>query len=335
MHIADGFLSPEVCVATGVVSAGALAYSLRQLERTVSSRTIPLTGMLAALIFAGQMVKFPLLVAPAYGHLLGGVLAAVVAGPWAGCVAISLVLLLQLALFADGGWLSYGANVLNMGVVGSIGGYAVFAAVRRLVPGHRGIVFGSVVAAWVSVVAASALFCIEFALSHPGGEFRLSKVIALMTSFHSLIGVGEALITGGIVSYVVAQRPELIDAAARPASAVAGVGRLVGIGSVAALLIAAFVAPFATEGADGLEAVAAKSEFESLEQPARVLVLEEYSVPIPQRVVAESDLSHQFWQRVSVSVAGVFGTGCLLGMTWMFGRMVKPSVPVTEGRHGG
>src|SRR5262249_26076503 len=143
----------------------------RRLEATVTSRTVPLTSMLAALIFAGQMVKFPLLVVPsAYGHLLGGVLAAVVAGPWAGCLAIALVLFLQMTLFADGGWLSYGANVLNMGVVGALGGYAVFAAVRRRLAGPRGIIVGSVVASWVSVVAASALFCVEFALSHPPGS---------------------------------------------------------------------------------------------------------------------------------------------------------------------
>lgn len=330
MHIADGFLSTQVCLGAGILSAGALAYSLRQLELTVTTRTIPLTGMLAALIFAGQMVKFPLLVVGAYGHLLGGVLAAVVAGPWAGCVAIALVLLMQMALYGDGGWLAYGANVLNMGVIGSIGGYAVYSAVRRLIPGHRGVVVGSIVAAWVSVVAASALFCIEFALSHPAGGFHLPTVVALMTSFHSLIGVGEALITGGIVSYVVAQRPDLIDAAAGQSNTAAGLGRIAVVGSVAALLIAAFGAPFASEGADGLEAVAERARFDSLEQPARSLVFDDYTVPIPV-----ADREEPFWQRVSVSIAGVIGTGCLLGMTWMFGRMVKSPPAAAEAGHGG
>jgi cobalt/nickel transport system permease protein len=329
MHIVDGILSPEVCVATGVLAAGALGLSLRQLNRGVSSRTVPLTSMLAALIFAGQMVKFPLLVVPAYGHLLGGVLAAVVAGPWAGCVALSLVLFLQMALFADGGWLSYGANVLNMGVVGSLGGYAVFSAVRRWVPSPQGIVVGSVIAAWVSVVAASALFCVEFALSQPAGSFDLSKVVALMTSFHSLVGIGEALITGGIVSCVVAQRPDLIASPEPAGNAAVGVGRFVWVGAVAALLIAAFVAPFATEGADGLEAVAERAEFDTLEQPPRVLLLEDYAIPLPG-----VDISHGFWQKASVSLAGVFGTACVLGMAWMFGRWLQPVVAATEASHG-
>jgi cobalt/nickel transport system permease protein len=330
MHIADGILSPEVSLGTGLLAAGALGISLRQLDQSLSHRTVPLTGMLAALIFAGQMVKFPLLVVPsAYGHLLGGVLAAVVAGPWAGCVAISLVLFLQMALFADGGWLSYGANVLNMGVVGSFGGYAIFSAISRRIPGQRGVVIGSVVAAWASVVAASALFCVEFALSRPAGSYDLSKVVALMTSIHSLVGVGEALITGGIVSYVVAQRPDLVATPEPAAGAVAGVGRLVWIGAVAALLIAAFIAPFATEGADGLEAVAERLKFDVLEQPPRVLLLADYMVPLPG-----VDFSRGLWQKVSVALAGIFGTGCVLGMTWMFGRLIPPREAATEAGHG-
>jgi len=191
MHIADGILSPEVCLGAGVLSAGAIGLSLRKLNETLATRTVPLTGMMAAIIFAAQMVKFPLVVAPAWGHLLGGVLAAVVVGPWAGCVAIALVLFLQMALFADGGWLAYGANVLNMGVVGSLGGYAVYAFIRRRVAGPGGIVAGAVAASWLSVVAASALFCVEFGLSHRNGDFDLSTLVAVMTSFHSLVGVGE------------------------------------------------------------------------------------------------------------------------------------------------
>jgi cobalt/nickel transport system permease protein len=281
------------------------------------------------------MVKFPLLVVPAYGHLLGGVLAAVIAGPWAGCLAIALVLFLQMTLFADGGWFSYGANVLNMGVVGAIGGYAVFAMIRRWIAGPRGIVIGAVVASWSSVVAASALFCVEFALSQPAGSFDLPKIVALMTSFHSLVGVGEALITGGIVSFVVAQRPDLI-VPARPSSeplvsgAVPGVARFVTTGIIAALVVAAFLAPFATEGADGLEAVAERAEFADLEHPPRVLLLDDYVIPIPG-----FDLTHGFWQKASVSLAGIFGTSAVLGLAWMFGRALRPQPVAAEVQNGG
>jgi len=325
MHIADGILSPEVCLGAGLISAGAIGFSLRKLNESFSSRTVPLTGMMAAVIFAAQMVKFPLVVAPAWGHLLGGVLAAVVVGPWAGCVAISLVLFLQMALFADGGWLAYGANALNMAVVGSLGGYAVYAFIRRRLAGPRGIVAGAIVASWISVVAASALFCVEFALSHPRGEFDLSKLVAVMTSFHSLIGIGEALITGGVVSYLVVVRPDLIPELDSRPGAVAGLSRIVWSGAIAALAVAAFVAPFASEGADGLEAVAGRMKFDALEQEPRSLLLADYEVPLP--IV---DSSAGFWQKLSVSLAGVLGTSAVLGMTLIFGRISRTRLAARE-----
>jgi cobalt/nickel transport system permease protein len=325
MHIADGILSPQVCIGAGIISAGAIGLSLRKLNETISTRTVPLTGMVASIIFAAQMVKFPLVVAPAWGHLLGGVLAAVVVGPWAGCIAISLVLFLQMALFADGGWLAFGANALNMGVVGSIGGYAVYAAVRRQFAGPRGIVAGAVVAAWISVVAASAVFCVEFALSHSQADFDLAKLFAVMTSFHSLVGVGEALITGGVVSYLIAVRPDLISEPRSQPGAIAGLSRVVWSGAIAALAVAAFVAPFAAEGEDALEATAAKLEFDGLEQKPRPLLLADYEVPIPA-----VDTSSGFWQKLSVSLAGVFGTSAILAMTLVFGRISKSRLAARE-----
>ena len=155
MHIPDGFLSNEVCIATSVVSLGAVAYSLHRMKDSLADRTVPLTGMMGSLIFAGQMVNFPIGL-PVSGHLMGGVLAAAVLGPWAGCVAMTMVLVAQWALFSDGGLTALGANVLHMGVVGSMGGYAVLSGIRRLLGnGRRGSVTGAVVAAWLSVMAAA------------------------------------------------------------------------------------------------------------------------------------------------------------------------------------
>jgi len=303
--------------------------------------------MMAALVFAAQMVNFPLMLAPASGHLLGGVLAAIVVGPWAGCVAMALMLFLQMALFADGGWLSYGANVLNMGVVGSLGGYAIYAGIRRRVAGPRGIVAGAVVAAWVSVVAASALFCLEFALSHPDGQFSLPMLFAVMTSFHSLIGVGEALITGGVVSYLLTVRPDLIGTPGLPAGPVAGLGRVVWSGAIAALVVAAFVAPFASNADDGLEAVAKTMKIGALKQEPQVLLLSDYEIPLPgldssgvDAVTSDSSAepaagaSNGFWQKLSVSLAGVLGTVAILGITFAFGRFSK-SLPAAEATHAG
>lgn len=324
MHIADGILSNEVCLGAGVLAAGAIGLSLRKLNNSVSLRTVPLTGMMAAVIFAAQMVKFPLLLAPAYGHLLGGVLAAIVVGPWAGCVAMALVLFLQMALFADGGWLAYGANALNMGIVGSLGGHAIYSLISRRFAGPRGTIAGAVIAAWLSVVAGSALFCVEFALSHRGAEFDIPKLFAVMTTFHSLVGVGEALITGGVVSYLLAVRPDLIDAPHRLPGTAAGLGRVVWTGAVAALALAAFLAPFASEGADGLEQTAEELKFSSLEK-ARPAPVSEYEVPIPG-----VDISTGAWHKVSVALAGVFGTSAVLGIAFAFGRIARSKLVLRE-----
>ncbi len=325
MHIQDGVLSPAVCAVTGAISLGAVAYSVHQLKQSVGDRTIPLTGMMAALVFAGQMVNFPI-GAPVSGHLLGGVLAAAVVGPWAGCVAMTLVLFVQWALFSDGGLLSLGANVLHMAVLGSWGGHAVRMLVQRFVgDSHKGIVIGSVVAAWTSVMAAAALFCLEFRLSVPPGEIDFSKVFTLMVSFHSLIGLGEALITGAAISFVLNHRPELIcrmGTLARPdhgneeqtgksAHPPIAFTRTLGAGLVIALAIAAFLSPFASEYADGLEAVLGKlgGEFH-LTASVPGLFADYDKVPVP--IAA--------WEKIAVSIAGIGGTLSVFTLAWLLSK---------------
>jgi cobalt/nickel transport system permease protein len=320
MHLSDGILTPAACAVTYVAAAGAVGYSFKKLNQSLTDRTIPFTGMTAALVFAGQMVNFPLPGLRVSGHLLGGVLAAALLGPWGGCIAMTLVLFVQAALFADGGWMSLGANVLNMGVVGAWGGYAVYSVVRRaLGGGFRGSVVGAVLASWVSVLAAAALFCVEFRWGHPGPEF--SRLCALMISFHSLIGVGEALITGLIISTVAAQRPELLERATGASTvSVAGMGRLLTAGLVTALAVAAFLAPFASEHDDGLEAAIQQTGIEPPEGPEPVAPLPDYRFPLPAGG----------WDQAAVSLAGIVGTvtvfvlALALGFVPAFGA--KPAV---------
>ena len=320
MHIQDGVLSPVVCAATGVISLGAVSYSVHRLKQSVADRTIPLTGMMAALVFAGQMVNFPI-GAPVSGHLLGGVLAATVVGPWAGCVAMTLVLFVQWALFSDGGLFALGANVLHMAVIGAWGGHAVRQLVQRFVGDNgKGIVIGSVVAAWITVMAAAALCCLEFRLSWPAGEIDFSKFFALMVSFHSLIGLGESLITGVAISFVLNQRPELLmSLSPRPSgerARVRGIRTLVA-GLVIALAIAAFLSPFASESADGLEAVLAQLGIDFQLTPSVPGLFEDYEkVPVP--VAA--------WQRIAVSIAGIGGTLAVFTLAWLLSKAL-PSAP--------
>lgn len=334
MHIQDGVLSPVVCAATGAISLGAVGYSVHRLKQSVGDRTIPLTGMMAALVFAGQMVNFPI-GAPVSGHLLGGVLAATVVGPWAGCVAMTLVLFVQWAMFSDGGLFSLGANVLHMAVIGSWGGHAVRLFVQRLFGDSRkGIVIGSVVAAWATVMAAAALFCLEFRLSWPPSEIDFSKVFTLMVSFHSLIGLGEALITGVAISFVLNQRPELIwkigtlalpngetGKSAHPP--LATITRTLVAGLVIALAIAAFLSPFASSFDDGLEAALSKLGIEDFNLTGSVPgLLEDYDkVPVP--IAA--------WQSIAVSFAGIGGTLAVFALAWLLGKALPAAPPSLSG----
>ena len=340
MHIQDGVLSPAVCAATGAISLGAVAYSVQRLKQSVGDRTIPLTGMMAALVFAGQMVNFPI-GAPVSGHLLGGVLAAAVVGPWAGCDAMTLVLFVQWALFSDGGLLSLGANVLHMAVLGSWGGHAVRMFVQRFVGDSRkGIVIGSVIAAWTSVMAAAALFCLEFRMSVPPGEIDFSKLFTLMVSFHSLIGLGEALITGAAISFVLNHRPELIwrmGTLARPdhgneeqtgksTHPPTAITRTLVAGLVIALAIAAFLSPFASEYADGLEAALGKLGGEFHQSASVPGLFADYDkVPVP--VAA--------WEKIAVSIAGIGGTLAVFTLAWLLGKALPASTPALTSEAAG
>lgn len=317
MHVPDGPLSTEVCVAAGAVSLCAVGYSLHRLKDSLAERTVPMTGMMAALIFAGQMVNFPIAlfgIPSVSGHLMGGVLAAAVLGPWAGCIAITLVLVVQCLLFADGGLLALGVNVLNMAVVGSLGGYALFAVVRRLLGNAaRGTLTAGIVAAWLSVIAASALFCLEFGLSHVGGEaFQMRRLFALMVTVHSAIGIGEALITGSVIGFVLSQRPDLLYT---PDPADAGriiprAGRAIVVGVMCALAIAAFVAPFASGFDDGLVSISKQVGFSDLEQ-SRVFVFGDYDQVLPG------------WQKLSVSLSGIIGALAVLLIAFLLDRSLR------------
>jgi cobalt/nickel transport system permease protein len=312
MHIRDGLLSPEVCLAAGALSAAAVAYSWRRLQRDLASRTVPLTGMMAAVVFAGQMVNFPLFGLPVSGHLIGGVLAGVILGPWAGCVALTLVLVVQAVLFADGGLLSLGANVLNMAVVGTWSGSAVYEAIRRAAGASpRATVFSAVVAAYFSVLAAAAMFCGEFALSHGSAPFDLSQLVLWMLTYHALIGVGEAGITGAVLGFVFARRPDLLKLPNAPqASPLRG---LVTAGALAACLVALLLAPWASSWPDGLEAVGERLGFNDLGTD-RALILPSYDVPMPAG-----------WQALSVGLAGLLGTVVVFGLGWGLGRVAEPA----------
>jgi cobalt/nickel transport system permease protein len=212
VHIPDGFINAGTSLGAGVLTAGGLAASLRRTARTLVDRQVPLAGLVAAYIFAVQMLNFPV-AAGTSGHLIGGVLAAVLVGPWVAVVCLAVVLGVQ-ALFADGGLTALGLNILNMGIVAGIGGAGVFALLRRLLPRSRGgVVAAAGVAAFVSVPLAALAFTLEYAIGGTGGA-PVGAVAAAMVGVHLLIGVGEGVITALTVGAVLNVRPDLVHGAA-------------------------------------------------------------------------------------------------------------------------
>ena len=208
MHIPDGFINAPTSLAAGAVAAGGVGVSLRRAAQTLQERQAPLAGLVAAYIFAVQMLNFPV-AAGTSGHLLGGVLAAVLVGPWAGCICVAVVLVVQ-SLFADGGLTALGLNITNMAVVGVFGGWAVFRLLRRVLPATKpSVVVSAGIAAGVSVVLAASAFVVEYAIGGTGGV-PIGTVLAAMVGVHTLIGIGEGIITALTVGVVLGVRPDLV-----------------------------------------------------------------------------------------------------------------------------
>ena len=208
MHIPDGFINAGTSLGAGIVSAGGLTVAARRVAATMEDKQVPLAGLVAAFIFAVQMLNFPVAGATS-GHLIGGVLAALLVGPWAGAVVLAVVLFVQ-ALFADGGLTALGLNVLNMSLVATLGGYAFFVLLRRALPRSRGgVILAAGMAAGVSVVLAAIAFTIEYAFGGTGGA-PIGTIAMAMIGVHTFIGIGEGLITAATVGMVLQVRPDLV-----------------------------------------------------------------------------------------------------------------------------
>lgn len=209
MHVPDGFFDAPTSVATGVVAAGAITLALRGARRELDDRTAPMAGLVASFVFAVQMLNFPVGFGTS-GHLLGGALAAVLVGPWTAVLCVSVVLLVQALLFADGGITALGTNVTLLAVVGVVAGWLVFRLLQHVLPRTvSSVPVAAAVGALLSVPVASlvfvGLYLVGGTVDVPTGALTLS-----MLGWHSLIGIGEALITGFTVASIIAVRPDLV-----------------------------------------------------------------------------------------------------------------------------
>ncbi|MEV1006845.1 energy-coupling factor ABC transporter permease [Streptomyces sp. NPDC049881] len=329
MHVPDGFLNAPVSVATGVVAAGAVAVALRGARRELDERTAPLAGLVAAFIFAVQMLNFPV-AAGTSGHLLGGALATVLVGPYTAVLCLAVVLLMQGLLFADGGLTALGTNITVMGVVTAVVAHLVFHSLLRVLPrrnGGRGpVAVATFAAALISVPVAAIAFTGLYAIGGTA-DVSIGRVFAAMVGVHVLIGIGEAVITTATVGAVLAVRPDLVRAArsvARPALVIrggAGAGapapapgpaaaparslRPLWLGGLGvAVVCAAFVSFYASAEPDGLERVATD---EGIAEEARAHDMADS--PLADYGVRDVDN-----ERLSTGLAGAAGVAVTLAV---------------------
>jgi cobalt/nickel transport system permease protein len=309
MHIPDGFLDAKTAVATASLAAGGLGIALRQVRRQLPRRKIPLLGLAAAFVFAAQMLNFPV-AGGTSGHLIGGVLAAVLLGPSAAVVVLASVLLVQCFLFADGGVTALGANIFNMGFIGAVAGYAIFRVVRTISPGTRGLVMSAAFAAWCSTVLAAIVCAGELAFS---GTVAWSVAFPAMANVHMLIGIGEGLITAVVIAAIARARPELLEQKTRETvdpdyTPVLVFGLLISLG------LALFVAPFACSWPDGLDRAAQVLGFQhrATAQPFIHSPLSDYHLPGVSSAA------------MATALAGAIGTVIVFVLAFALARWLVP-----------
>ena len=303
MHVPDGFINAQVSAATGIISLGTLWAYIRNAKNLVADKLIALTGMMSALIFVLQMINFPI-AAGTSGHLLGGALAVIVLGPSLGVICISIVVVIQSLLFADGGLSALGVNVLNMAIITSLTGWFTITLWKKLFGESQfTLISGSVIAGLLSVVFSSIAFVLEYAI---GGTVSvpLGNVLIAMISTHLLIGLGEGIITALIVSLLLRVRSDLVYVNSKKNKSNT-LSTSYGV-FIALILTLTLVTPYASSSPDGLESVASDFGFE--ETDGVVLLLEDYGI---------SSINNNF---VSTTLSALLGVLAIAGLGILFFR---------------
>ncbi len=273
LHIPDGFLSAAVAIVGWALAIAAIAYALRQTRGQLGGKQIPLMGVLAAFIFAAQSINVPV-GGGTSGHLLGGVLAAIILGPWAAVLIMASVVGVQAILFQDGGITALGFNIINMGVITAFTGHFIYQQLKKIFGESRNsMLIAGAVGGWLSMMIGASAAGIELAIS---GTSPLNVALPAMAIVHAVLGIIEAVITVGALTFIYSTRRDLLAIGeSAPAQTSAA---WVGIGLAVALVVAA-LSPLASPDPDGLEKVAAQNNF--LDKAAAPLynLLPDYTVP--------------------------------------------------------
>ncbi len=301
LHIPDGFLSLAISVVFWALTIVLLAVAVRRTSNELGERQIPLMGVMGAFIFAAQMINFPV-AGGTSGHLLGGALAAMTLGPWPAMLVMASVIGVQGLLFQDGGLVVMGANIFNMGLLTALIGYGLYRSVLGRPRGVRLAVAG--VAAWLSVMAGALATSLQLWLS---GTSSLGVVVPAMLGVHTLIGIGEALITVAALAFIMQTRPDLLEAQAGAARG----GRGWVVGGMLAALIVVLLSPLASADPDGLERVAGNLGFLDRGLNAPYQIIPDYTIP--------------FLGETALSTIGAGAIGALVVAAFAFGvaRLVR------------
>ncbi len=298
MHIPDGFLSVLVSVVLWIVSILVVAYALKRVSSDLGERQVPLMGVLAAAIFAGQMLNFAV-AGGTSGHLMGAAIATILLGPWAAVLVMTTVVSVQALIFQDGGLLALGANIFNMAVVGVAVSYLAYTAILKITGAKKsGIMGAGFAAAWLSIVVVSLGVALQLALS---GTSPANIAVPAMAGIHAIIGVGEGLITVGALALVFASRPDLLISGQAEVKG----GRIVWVAGLLLALSLVILSPLASSRPDGLEWVAQQRGFLDQAQGPIFNVIPDYLLP---------GMSNE---TLATILAGVVGVLIVLGV--MFG----------------
>ena len=301
LHIPDGFLSLIISLIFWGITIITVGVAISKTNKSLGEKQVPLMGIMAAFIFAAQMLNFPV-AGGTSGHFLGGALAAMVLGPWAGILVMTAVIAVQGLLFQDGGLLVMGANIFNMGLLTAMIGFGLYRSVIGRSKGIRLAVAG--VAAWLAVVASALITALQLWLS---GTTTLQIVVPAMLGVHVLIGIGEAIISVAALSFIEQTRPDLLNEKAT--SSKGGRGWI--FAGITVSLFAVLLSPLASASPDGLERVAEDMGFLAQGQGAPYQILPDYTVPF----LGETALS--------TVLAGIVGALVVLGIMVVIGGLLR------------
>jgi len=301
LHIPDGFLTIVVSLIFWLITIIMVGIAVSKTNRSLGEKQVPIMGVMAAFIFAAQMLNFPI-AGGTSGHFLGGALAAIVLGPWAGILVMTAVVGIQALLFQDGGLLVMGANIFNMGILTAVIGYGLYRLVIHQKKGIRLAVAGG--GAWIATMAAALITSLQLWLS---GTTRLEIVLPAMLGVHALIGLGEALITVAALAYIEQTRPDILGS--ENTTREGGWGWIVS--GVLISLLAVLISPLASGNPDGLEKVASDLGFLGSGLDAPYQILPDYSIPFLGETA------------ISTILAGAVGAIVLIGLVVLLGRNLR------------